>query len=126
MHFPSLNGDCDLNGGCACKSGYVLNADGSECMRPESCPCHHAGKSFEDGDVIAKDCNTCACSAGSWTCSDKDCFSECNAWGDSHLSTFDGKHLEFRGSCGYVLARGRHSDDRKFHVNVQVKHFYDN
>lgn len=45
-------------GGCVCKKGYVLDSISGACVRPDECPCHHGGKSYNDGDTIQDDCNT--------------------------------------------------------------------
>ncbi|BES96307.1 Hypothetical protein NTJ_09116 [Nesidiocoris tenuis] len=93
-------------GGCVCKRGFVLDSASGACVRPEECPCHHGGRSYGDGRVIQKLCNTCVCKAGKWNCTDHLCPSSCSTWGDSHFRTFDGKIYDFQGSCEYVLAKG--------------------
>ncbi|CAB0012437.1 unnamed protein product, partial [Nesidiocoris tenuis] len=45
-------------GGCVCKRGFVLDSASGACVRPEECPCHHGGRSYGDGRVIQKLCNT--------------------------------------------------------------------
>lgn len=37
--------------GCVCKSGYVLNEVGGNCVKEESCPCHHGGQSYAEGSI---------------------------------------------------------------------------
>ncbi|XP_073969601.1 hemolectin isoform X3 [Rhodnius prolixus] len=93
-------------GGCVCKKGYVLDSISGACVRPDECPCHHGGKSYNDGDTIQDDCNTCTCTSGKWSCSEHICPSVCSTWGDSHFITFDNHIYDFQGTCEFVMAKG--------------------
>ena len=44
--------------GCVCQGDLIWNEETETCIRASQCPCHHAGKSFEEGQQISKDCNT--------------------------------------------------------------------
>ena len=41
--------------GCQCVDGFVQQGD--QCVNRTMCPCHHGGKDYYEGDVIAMDCN---------------------------------------------------------------------
>ncbi|CAK9818181.1 SSPO [Anthophora quadrimaculata] len=105
--------------GCICKPGYVLDEPGGNCIKEESCPCHHGGQSYGEGSVIQNECNTCSCSNGTWKCTDRICAGVCSAWGDSHYKTFDGKMYDFQGMCDYVLVKGSLSLEDSFDVSIQ-------
>lgn len=99
--IEATNNSC--HEGCFCPPGMIQN-DG-ECIHIESCPCQLRGKTFKSGSQISKDCNTCTCEKGSWTCSDLSCGSRCSAIGDPHYLTFDGKRFDFMGKCSYYLLK---------------------
>ena len=42
---------------CVCAPGYVENNQGV-CIPFRHCPCHHAGRSYQEGDLIKQRCNT--------------------------------------------------------------------
>ncbi|XP_011303247.1 hemocytin [Fopius arisanus] len=90
--------------GCFCPEGTVLHE--GNCISVEECPCRLRGKVFQPGAVIPKQCNTCTCVAGKWTCTQVACEARCAAVGDPHYVTFDGKHYDFMGKCGYYLVKG--------------------
>ncbi|XP_071496125.1 uncharacterized protein [Diadema antillarum] len=89
-------------GGCVCTESTVWN--GTSCVLPTSCPCHHGGHSYEEGAVIQTDeCHSCTCENSKWSCHERNCHGVCTAWGDPHYKTFDGKLFDFQGDCDYVL-----------------------
>ncbi|XP_065200216.1 hemocytin isoform X2 [Planococcus citri] len=106
--------------GCVCKKGYVLESVSKKCIRPTDCPCHHGGKSYNDKEVINKECNNCTCVRGTWECTTKECSATCSSWGDSHFRTFDGRFYDFQGTCDYVFAQGSISDNVNFTVILQI------
>ncbi|GBO31625.1 Hemocytin [Araneus ventricosus] len=59
------------------------------------------------------------CEGGSWDCDSNICPGLCNAWGDAHFETFDGKLYDFEGTCEYVLVKARVSDNVFFSVTFQ-------
>ena len=68
-----------------------------QCVKQADCSCMHDGKAHSSGDVMNPDsCNSCTCSAGSWTCTDNVCPAECKAVGDPHYTTFDGTLYTFQ------------------------------
>ncbi|XP_012135564.1 hemolectin [Megachile rotundata] len=105
--------------GCVCKPGYVLDEPNGNCIKKESCPCHHGGQSYKEGSVIQNECNTCECTNGAWKCTDRTCAGVCTAWGDSHYKTFDGKIYDFQGMCDYLLVKGSLSTEDSFDVSIQ-------
>ncbi|XP_063975011.1 hemocytin [Diachasmimorpha longicaudata] len=90
--------------GCFCPEGTVLHE--GNCISRDECPCRLRGKVFQPGATIPKQCNTCTCAAGKWTCTQVGCGARCAAVGDPHYVTFDGKHYDFMGKCGYYLVKG--------------------
>ncbi|KAK7066927.1 Mucin-5B [Halocaridina rubra] len=105
--------------GCICEPGYVKDIDTGDCIRHSQCPCHHGGRSYQEGDTITEECNTCTCEGGQWLCSDTQCPGICSAWGDSHYKTFDGRLYEFHGTCDYLLAKAKSSSADSFEVTIQ-------
>lgn len=91
------------NEGCFCPDGMLRSA--GVCVYPESCPCSLRGKVFQPKQTIRKDCNTCQCVRGVWSCSDHTCGARCGAVGDPHYRTFDNKRFDFQGKCSYVLMK---------------------
>lgn len=89
--------------GCFCPTNTVLHE--GRCISQEECPCRLRGKLFEPGSVVPKDCNTCVCMKGQWTCTESKCGARCSAVGDPHYTTFDGKRYDFMGKCSYYLVK---------------------
>ncbi|XP_026667953.1 hemocytin isoform X2 [Ceratina calcarata] len=118
MHKP-IQKPSVCKSGCVCKTGYVLSELGGECIKEESCPCHHGGQSYAEASVIQNECNSCECLNGTWKCTDRICGGICSAWGDSHYKTFDGKIYDFQGMCDYVLVKGSLSLQDCFDVSIQ-------
>uniref|UniRef100_A0A1I8Q8K8 Hemocytin n=1 Tax=Stomoxys calcitrans TaxID=35570 RepID=A0A1I8Q8K8_STOCA len=105
--------------GCQCMEGYVYDTALKMCVLPEKCSCHHGGKSYNDGEKIREDCNTCVCQAGNWKCSSNGCESTCSVWGDSHFTTFDHHDFDFQGACDYVLSKGVANNGDGFSITIQ-------
>uniref|UniRef100_A0A8C7U0W8 VWFD domain-containing protein n=1 Tax=Oncorhynchus mykiss TaxID=8022 RepID=A0A8C7U0W8_ONCMY len=90
--------------GCMCPSGLV--SDGKEgCIKPDLCPCSHNGATYQPGDRIKVDCNTCTCKDRKWQCTTNLCLGTCAIYGDGHYITFDGKRFTFEGDCEYTLTK---------------------
>ncbi|XP_039283049.1 LOW QUALITY PROTEIN: hemocytin [Nilaparvata lugens] len=89
--------------GCFCPEGTL--AEDGHCILPKDCPCQLRGKSFKAGATVPSDCNTCTCVEGQWSCTDLLCTARCEAVGDPHYRTFDGRHYDFMGKCSYHLLR---------------------
>lgn len=52
--------------GCFCPEGTVLHND--KCITKDKCPCKLRGKTFQPGQSVPKECNTCICNQGQWVC----------------------------------------------------------
>ncbi|XP_064194054.1 mucin-5AC-like [Anguilla rostrata] len=90
--------------GCVCPPGLVSDGKGG-CVKEELCPCVHNGASYQPGDSIKVDCNTCTCKERKWHCTTLQCQGTCGIYGDGHYTTFDGKKFTFSGSCEYTLTQ---------------------
>ncbi|CAK1545090.1 unnamed protein product [Leptosia nina] len=119
MHLPPSTTTEECRPGCQCKKGYVLESTSKKCVLPETCPCHHGGRSYPDGHTMQEECNTCTCVSGQWTCTKQQCSGICTAWGDSHMLTFDGSEFDFEGVCTYLLAKGVLDGQDGFSVEIQ-------
>ena len=89
------------------------------CVFPEHCSCHHGGKSFNEGQEMREDCNTCTCKGGRWDCTNKPCYSSCSVWGDGHFTSFDGLDFDFQGVCKYVLSKGKLENGNGYSITIQ-------
>ncbi|KAL3219651.1 hypothetical protein MRX96_030205 [Rhipicephalus microplus] len=122
LHSPPAAGSCAVDvcqAGCQCRKGFVRDERTGSCVPPTSCPCQHGLRSYADGDKIDIECNQCTCERGRWLCTQHECAGTCALWGDSHVRTFDGLSFDFRGTCDYVLAKGRLSGNETVSVVVQ-------
>ncbi|CAL8349496.1 unnamed protein product [Merluccius merluccius] len=90
--------------GCVCPDGMVSDGRG-ECITMDTCPCVHNSTTYQPGDSIKVDCNTCTCKDRSWQCTKNQCYGTCSVYGDGHFVTFDKKRFNFDGSCEYTLAQ---------------------
>ncbi|XP_068172431.1 mucin-5AC-like [Antennarius striatus] len=90
--------------GCVCPSGTVSDGRGG-CIKPEACPCVQNDVSYQPGETIKFDCNTCTCKNRNWQCTTNHCDGTCSVYGAGHYMTFDQKRFTFDGSCEYVLTQ---------------------
>ena len=71
----------------------------SNCVTKEECPCIYGGRSYQEGEIMRKDCNNCQCHGGTWTCTEKVCRGSCHAYGATHIQTFDHHSYKFGQVC---------------------------
>ncbi|XP_068457641.1 mucin-5AC-like [Clinocottus analis] len=88
--------------GCMCPDGLVADGVGG-CINASSCPCVHNGNTYQPGERLTVDCNTCYCSGRKFTCTTNVCNAVCGIYGDGHYTTFDDKRFDFSGDCEYTL-----------------------
>uniref|UniRef100_A0A8C4W6F5 Otogelin like n=1 Tax=Gopherus evgoodei TaxID=1825980 RepID=A0A8C4W6F5_9SAUR len=101
--------------GCYCPDGLVM--DNGTCISVSNCPCIYHGKVLSAGSKIEQECSQCTCIGGVWNCTEHDCPAECTIVGDSHFTTFDGRHYTFLGICQYIVVKGTGKD--KFTITLQ-------
>uniref|UniRef100_A0A8C3G4H8 VWFD domain-containing protein n=1 Tax=Cyclopterus lumpus TaxID=8103 RepID=A0A8C3G4H8_CYCLU len=85
--------------GCMCPGGLVSDGAGG-CINETSCPCQHNGNTYQPGETLTVDCNTCG---RKFTCTTNVCHAVCGIYGDGHYITFDDKRFDFSGDCDYTL-----------------------
>ncbi|XP_025071214.1 kielin/chordin-like protein [Alligator sinensis] len=117
-----------------------------QCQVPGS-TCSYQGRRFESRERWQVDaCTACSCVAGEVHCRSQRCPppacgpdeapaltpgrccphchprpATCQAFGDPHYRTFDGRLLHFQGACTYVLARDCHAEDFSVHVSNDAR-----
>eukprot|EP00076_Gallus_gallus_P018585 XP_015138776.1 otogelin-like protein isoform X1 [Gallus gallus] len=101
--------------GCYCPDGLIM--ENGTCISVSNCPCIYHGTAFPVGSKIEQECSNCVCIGGIWNCTDHDCPAECSVTGNSHFTTFDGRHFTFLGICQYILVKG--TGKNKFTVTLQ-------
>lgn len=131
---------------CVCDDGFVLS--GNSCVAPESCGCVHNGTYHPPGQTFypGPECDSlCTCQAGGQlSCEPSSCGPQetcqvsdgvlgcvpvssatCQASGDPHYVTFDGRRYDFMGACVYLLAGTCGSNNMtlpEFRVLVENEH----
>ncbi|XP_065596971.1 otogelin-like protein [Cyrtonyx montezumae] len=101
--------------GCYCPDGLIM--ENGTCISVSNCPCIYHGTAFPVGSKIEQECSNCVCTGGFWNCTDHDCPAECSVTGNSHFTTFDGRHFTFLGICQYILVKG--TGKNKFTITLQ-------
>ncbi|XP_053219037.1 mucin-5B-like [Podarcis raffonei] len=90
--------------GCMCPAGLVSDGKGG-CIAMEECPCIHNDATYQPGEKIKVNCNTCVCKNRMWECTKDRCLGTCAVYGDGHYITFDDKRYIFNGKCEYTLVQ---------------------
>ncbi|XP_052453243.1 mucin-2-like [Carassius gibelio] len=88
--------------GCMCPDDLLADGKGG-CVKREKCPCSHNGVFYSPGEQVQQDCNTCTCTNGMWTCTEKACYGTCTIYGEGHFRTFDGRRYSFHGDCEHTI-----------------------
>ncbi|XP_070985514.1 mucin-2-like [Oncorhynchus clarkii lewisi] len=92
----------ECTSGCMCPNGLVSDGNG-DCIKEELCPCAHNGATYQAGETLKVDCNTCTCKDRQWQCTTHLCDGVCAIYGEGHYITFDEKRFNFNGNCEYTL-----------------------
>lgn len=101
-NYPDYR-DCGIYfSGCTCPKDHVL-LNITTCIPKEQCPCKQGGNLYPPGYVLNRECQSCTCSSGFWSCVRRTCDGICRATGDPHYVTFDNFAYSFQGDCKYVL-----------------------
>ncbi|KAM4618061.1 mucin-2-like [Discoglossus pictus] len=104
--------------GCVCPQDLLSDGKGG-CIKDEQCPCIHNDATYQPGEKINMNCNTCFCKNRMWQCTSNTCLGTCAVYGDGHYITFDGKRYSFNGDCEYTLVQdncGKSGDSGTFRV----------
>ncbi|XP_074533351.1 mucin-2-like [Halichoeres trimaculatus] len=106
--------------GCVCPDG-LLSDDKGGCVAEENCPCTYNGETYQSGESVSVDCNTCTCKGRTWNCTTKHCGGMCTLHGQGRYITFDEKKFSFTGGCSYILAQDHCGDNVEGSFRVVVE-----
>nr|XP_061825632.1 mucin-2 [Nerophis lumbriciformis] len=97
--------------GCVCPAGLLSDGKGG-CIEESQCPCTYNGQSYQAGQTVKVDCNTCTCKSRQWQCTEQQCDGTCTIYGEGHYITYDEKKFSFNGDCGYVFTQDYCGDSK--------------
>ncbi|XP_073511485.1 uncharacterized protein [Phyllobates terribilis] len=121
MNLAIIDQGCTLEctPGCVCKPGLMRSSEGN-CVPLNECTCTHGDDIYVPGATLAKDCNTCTCENGKFSCTHNPCNKVCNAYGGSQFFLFDNVWKSFDTKhCGIVLVESRENETPFFRVVMQ-------
>ncbi|XP_061772628.1 mucin-2 [Nerophis ophidion] len=98
--------------GCVCPAGLLSDGEGG-CIEESQCPCTYNGQSYQAGQTVKVDCNTCTCKSRQWQCTEQQCDGTCTIYGEGHYITYDEKKFSFNGDCGYVFTQDYCGDSKE-------------
>ncbi|XP_061891447.1 mucin-2 [Entelurus aequoreus] len=98
--------------GCVCPAGLLSDGKGG-CIEESQCPCTYNGQSYQAGQTVKVDCNTCTCKSRQWQCTEQQCDGTCTIYGEGHYITYDEKKFSFNGDCGYVFTQDYCGDSKE-------------
>ncbi|XP_023578670.1 mucin-6 [Octodon degus] len=112
--------------GCFCPEGMVLDdlSLNHTCVPLSQCPCMLNGAVYSPGEVREAACQTCQCTTGRWTCTEKPCPGTCSLEGGSFVTTFDTRPYRFHGTCTYILLQSPQLPDEGTLMAVYEKSGY--
>ncbi|XP_077115765.1 uncharacterized protein LOC143770229 [Ranitomeya variabilis] len=121
MNLAILDTGCSFacTPGCVCKSGFLRSSEGN-CVPLNQCPCIHGDEIYVPGATLAKDCNTCTCENGKFSCTNNTCDKVCNAYGGAQFFLFDNVWKSFdTKQCPIVLVESLEGETPVFKVVMQ-------
>lgn len=120
-------------------NGHVIESFPSQCMQllchqginepryyddPMACGCCvHNGKMYRDGERIDGVCTDLTCREGRWITKGyiDECCEMCRFQNDPHITTYDGYHYDWHGTCNYSMSQPNFGYQESFGIYGQYK-----